>query len=323
MRNEIRPTSPLRHGSQQGSLSAKLSRVLRLYRDDLVARYSARTVPSFLSSVRFFLGWLEGRGVELLEARPQDLLAYQGELLTLSSRRGKPYALATQHAFLTALKNFYRFLFRRGFVLADPAASLHLPRKDKRLPRVILSRREVLRLLDSVRERSAAGLRDRAILETLYATGIRASELGNLTPYDVDAEGRLLRVVLGKGAKDRVVPLTDKALQAIERYLEQARPKLVRGKTAHLFLQARGGKLRRSELARLVAERARHAGIRKHVTPHTLRHSVATHLLQGGADIRHIQALLGHACLSTTQIYTRVEMQDLRRVIRRAHPRGR
>jgi integrase/recombinase XerD len=129
--------------------------------------------------------------------------------------------------------------------------------------------------------------------------------------------------VLGKGAKDRVVPLTDKALQAIERYLERGRARLVRGKNAYLFLQARGGKLRRSELARLVAERAKRAGIRKHVTPHTLRHSVATHLLQGGADIRHIQALLGHACLSTTQIYTRVEVQDLRRVIRRAHPRGR
>jgi integrase/recombinase XerD len=289
-----------------------------LYQEELEARYAARTVPSFLAGVRFFLRWLGTRGVSLLDVRPQDVQAYQAELLTLGKRDGKPYAVASQHGFLTALKNFFRFLYRRGYLLFDPAATIELPKKDRRLPRVILTRREVKTLLDSVRGKDPRDLRDRAILETFYGTGIRASELSSLTPYDIDGEGKLLRVVQGKGGKDRVVPLTDAALRAIERYLV-GRP---HGKR-HLFLQARGGKLRRSELARLVALRAQQAGLKKHVTPHTLRHSIATHLLQGGADIRHIQALLGHACLSTTEIYTRVEVSDLRRVVARAHPRGR
>lgn len=189
---------------------------------------------------------------------------------------------------------------------------------------MILTTREAKRVIEAPDTRTPEGLRDRAILETLYATGIRVSELGNLTPYDVDTEERVLKVVLGKGRKDRNVPLTRAAAEAIEAYLLKARPQLQGPrKVRFLFLQARGGKLDRATTARIVACRTSDAGVKKHVTPHTFRHTVATHLLKGRADIRHIQALLGHASLATTQRYTRVEVSDLRRVVERAHPRGR
>ena len=168
------------------------------------------------------------------------------------------------------------------------------------------------------------GLRDRATLETFYATGIRVSELAKLTPYDVDTQERTLRVLLGKGRKDRHVPLTRAAAAAIESYLAKGRP-AIRGssKSPYLFVASRGGYFHRALVSQLVRDYAKRAGIKKHVTCHTLRHSVATHLLKGGADIRHIQVLLGHRSLRSTERYTRVELSDLRDVIRRAHPRGR
>jgi len=189
---------------------------------------------------------------------------------------------------------------------------------------VILTKEEARRILETPDSKTPQGLRDRAILETFYATGIRVSELASLTPYDVDTEERTLRVVLGKGRKDRNVPLTRAAADAIEAYLVKARPKVVGPrKVRFLFLQDRGGKMDRSTLARMVSRWAKAARVKKHVTPHTFRHTVATHLLKGRADIRHIQALLGHSSLRTTERYTRVEISDLREVIRRAHPRGR
>jgi integrase/recombinase XerD len=222
------------------------------------------------------------------------------------------------------VKGFFRFLYRRGFRLSDPAAQIELPRADVRLPRLVLSPREVLRILAAAgRARDTTALRDRAILETLYATGIRVSELAKLLPYDVDTEERLVRVVQGKGRKDRTVPLTKAAASAIESYLLSGRGELLSGKTTpYLFLAEHGGYLHRALVGRIVKRYADAARIRKRVTCHVLRHSVATHLLRGGADIRQIQALLGHSSLATTERYTRVEISDLRQVVRRAHPRG-
>ena len=296
---------------------------MRLYGDDLEARFPGRTPPEYLRAVRLFLAWLSDRGVALGSAKSEDLLAYQSALVSARKRDGKPYSLSTQSHHLSALKGFFRFLYRRRFMLTDPAAAIELPRADIRLPRVVLTPREMLRLLDAARGKDALGLRDRAILETLYATGIRVSELAHLTPYDVDTEERLLRVVLGKGRKDRNVPLTKAAASAIAAFLVNGRPALLgRKKTPYLFLAEQGGYLHSALAGRVVGHYAQKAQIKKHVTCHTFRHSVATHLLRGGADIRQIQALLGHASLSTTERYTRVEIQDLRQVIRRAHPRG-
>jgi len=333
-------TSPLRHENQQGSVSAASGRLLGQYEDALAARYSERTVEHYLADVRFLLGWLEERGVALMNVRSADLEAYQAHLSALRKRDGRPYAVGSQQARLIAMKNFFRFLYRRGDLVHDPAAAVDLGRGEDRLPRVVLTEDEARRVVSLPREKTPVVLRDRAILETLYATGLRVSELTDLAVYDADTEERLLRVVMGKGRKDRNVPLTRAAARAIEEYLAKGREALAGGAASHgaasrdtrrgrqgdarlLFLAEHGGRLHRGVVGKVVARWAKKAGIRKHVTCHTFRHSVATQLLRGGADIRHIQALLGHASLKATERYTRVEIGDLKRVVERAHPRGR
>jgi integrase/recombinase XerD len=255
--------------------------------------------------------------------RTADLEGYLNDLVALRKKDGKPYSLGFQHNRLTALKSFFRFLYQNGYLLHDPSSSLEYHLKERRLPRTILTPREAFRLIESARDRSPAGVRDRAVLETFYAIGIRVSELANLTVTDVDTEERLLRIVLGKGRKDRNVPLTAAAAEAIAVYLERGRPQLAGARLApYLFLADKGGRLQRAVVARIVRRYATRARIKKRVTSHTFRHSVATHLLQGHADIRHIQMLLGHGSLQTTQRYTRVEISDLKKVIARAHPRS-
>lgn len=322
--NDITPNPPPRHGSQGGCVSTKTKDLLQLYTEDLRLRSAERTVAQYVAEIHVFLAWLDERGLELHEIRTEDLVAYQADLYASRKKDGKPYAVASQRGRLVALKSLFRFLQRRGYVLTNPAASVPLPRRDKHIPRTILSQEEARRILDAVMGKSARELRDRAILETFYATGIRAAELANLRVEDIDTAERLLRVVLGKGAKDRNVPLTAAAAEAIETYLVRGRRSLVGPQgSPFLFLGMKGVKLDRARLNRIVHEWTRAAGVKKNATCHTFRHSVATHLLKGHADIRHIQALLGHASLSTTERYTRVEISDLRAVLRRAHPRGR
>jgi integrase/recombinase XerD len=328
-------TSPLRHGNQQGSVSTSSGRLLRQYEDALAARYSGRTVEHYLADVRFLLVWLEERGVQLVDVRSADLEAYQAHLSALRKKDGRPYAVGSQQARLVAMKNFFRFLYRRGDLVHDPAAAIELGRAEDRLPRVVLTEEESRRLVSAPKGEAPLVLRDRAILETLYATGIRVSELAALTVYDADTEERLLHVVMGKGRKDRNLPLTRAAAQAIEKYLAKGREAVLKQSRARAALPRRGpsgqllfpadlgGKLHRAVVGKIIARWAKKAGIRKHITCHTLRHSVATQLLRGGADIRHIQALLGHASLKATERYTRVEIGDLKRVLQRAHPRGR
>jgi integrase/recombinase XerD len=320
---EMTPNPPPRQGNHGGSVSAKVARLLGLYEDDARVRYEAKTGHEYLRDVASFLAWLEGCGVALASARAEDVLAYQSHLYAQRKPDGRPYSSGNLKNRIKALKGFFRFLYRRGYLLHDPAASVEYPRSERRLPRVILTREEARKILEAPDTKTATGLRDRAILETFYATGIRCAELSNLTPDDVDTEERVLRVVRGKGRRDRYVPLTRAAAAAIDVYLARARPKLVRREKRFLFLQNRGGRMDSGTLNRLVHQWAQAAGVKKHVTCHTFRHSVATHLLKGRADIRHIQALLGHASLATTQRYTHVEIQDLKEVIRRAHPRGR
>lgn len=316
---------PLRHGNQQGSLSKKTERLLTHYRQDLELRHAERTAASYRSSVTAFLAWLTSHQVELAQTRTEDIEAYLSHLHARRKPGGQAYAIGTQTAYLTAVKSLFRFLYKRGYLLRDPAASVAFPRPEKRLPRVILSQEEVQRILDKASGASAPlELRDRAILETFYATGIRVSEMAKLQPSDVDTQEGMLSVRLGKGRKDRNLPLTPAAAEAIDAYLRDGRPQLLRPRGSRvLFLASRGGILHRSGLSRIVASWTERAGVKKTVTCHTFRHSVATHLLKGGADIRQIQVLLGHASLQTTERYTRVEIQDLREVVRHAHPRGR
>jgi len=317
------PNPPLRHRNQQGSVSTKATKALALYAQDVEARLGERTAPEYVSGVRSFLVWLAGRGIELHEVGSEDLHGYQAELLSLRKKDGSAFSVGFHRNRLRMLRSFFRFLYRRGMKLNDPAAVLASPPAESRLPAVVLSKAEAKRLIEAAKEKSPTGLRDRAILETLYATGVRASELASLTPYDVDTDEGLLRVVRGKGRRDRSVPLTRPASETIEAYLVHGRPKLARPRTAYLFVSNEGGYLHRAILGRIVRQYVQAAGVGKHVTPHTFRHSLATHLLKNRADIRHIQALLGHARLSTTERYTRVEVTDLKRVVRRAHPRAR
>ena len=210
-----------------------------------------------------------------------------------------------------------------GYLLTDPAAAIEYPRQEKRLPRGVLTVAEARAIVEAPDLSTLMGLRDRAILETIYATGVRAGELGSLKREDVDTEERLL-LLLGKGRKDRNVPLTRAAAEAIEAYLAYGRPRMSGARKSQLlFLAHRGGKMHDAHLNDVVGKAAFRAGVKRHATCHTLRHSVATHLLKGGADIRHIQMLLGHSSLQTTERYTRVEVSDLKEVMKRAHPRGR
>jgi integrase/recombinase XerD len=192
------------------------------------------------------------------------------------------------------------------------------------IPRTILSERETLRLLEAPPVDSELGVRDRAILEVLYGTGLRNTELCQLNLDELDFARHLLRVSHGKGDKPRLVPLGEEAEIWLQEYLLKVRPRLLRNANDHqVFLGSRGCPLTRARLATLVSRWARRAGLQKHTTPHTLRHSCATHMLAHGADLRYIQAMLGHSSPETTQRYTRVEISDLRKVILRCHPRER
>lgn len=219
-----------------------------------------------------------------------------------------------------ALRGFYRYAVREGLIEGDPMENLQAPRAFKALPRC-LTPSQVEALLAAPDVGAALGLRDRAILELMYATGLRASELIGLKPADLDMQVGLL-TCFGKGRKERLVPMGRVARQWVERYLERARPGLVRGATPELFVSQRGRRLTRMGLWGLVRRHAVSAGVERVLTPHVLRHSFATHLLEHGADLRALQAMLGHADISTTQIYTHVSRERLRKVYDQFHPRA-
>jgi integrase/recombinase XerD len=288
------------------------------------ALFSETTLPNYLSQARRFLRFLERRGVAFAGLRSGDVEAYQSESVSERRLDGRPYASGSLCNRIKVVKHFCRFLMKRRYLGFDPAASLDYPRQEQLLPRVVLSVEEARRLVETPDTHSVLGLRDRALLEVLYGSGLRAGELIALKLEDVDTQERVLHVVRGKGRKGRYVPLTRAACLAIEAYLQGARPRLaLPGRASWLFLGQASGRLRPRQLCLTVQRLAQQAGVKKHVTCHTLRHSFATHLLKGRADIRHIQALLGHSSLQSTERYTRVAVEDLSAVLRRAHPRGR
>jgi integrase/recombinase XerD len=305
------------------SAQRKTAGLMKLFEDHVFVRYAEKTASGYMRSAQVFLDWLAKRGLSLVDVRTEDVQAYQMDLFAARKKDGTPYSIADQMQRLSAIKTLFRFLCRRGYLLSDPSAPVEYPRREQRLPRGILSRQEARALVEAPDTSTPLGLRDRAILETFYGTGIRAAELANLTTSDVDTEDKVLRVIRGKGAKDRNVPLTSAAAEAIEAYLIEGRPKMRAARRERfLFLGLRGGRINNCTLNEIIRECTRKAGIERHVTCHTLRHTIATHLLKGGADIRHIQVLLGHSSLQSTETYTRVEVSDLGKVLRRAHPRG-
>ena len=242
-------------------------------------------------------------------------------------RRGvdgaRPLAASSAARALTVARGLHRFGVEEGVLPADTAAEVSPPSAGEKLPDT-LSIGEVATLLDACPTEQPLGLRDKALLETLYATGARVSEVLDLSVDDataaIDTEGIL--TVTGKGSKQRLVPLGRHAQDAIEAYLVRGRPVFATGKSHALFLNRRGGALSRQSAWTVIKQAAERAGIDKEISPHTLRHSFATHLLEGGADVRSVQELLGHASVTTTQIYTHVTADSLREVWRSSHPRA-
>jgi len=246
------------------------------------------------------------------------LAAYARVLAQHTTRAGQPLAPASRAAALTVIRRFWAWLEAHAIVLQNPARILTLP-KSRSLPRAILTIAQARRLMAAPTPHSPIGLRDRAILELLYGAGLRLGEAARTDVSDVDLRSGVLLVRNGKGRKDRIVPICGAAATALEVYFTEIRPELVAQIDAALFLSRDGARLGAAGLRARVQYHGRRVGIR--LTPHGLRHACATHLLRGGADLRHVQALLGHRRLTTTALYTRVAISDLRDVIARCHPR--
>ena len=281
---------------------------------------SRNTLEAYRTDLQQFAEFLERRELDPLAAKTVDLMDFVSELATGGDGRA-PAAPATLQRKIACLRSFYRHLRREQLTDHDPAAELRAPRSRARLPKV-LSRDEVTRLLQQPRGTSPAALRDRALLETMYACGLRASEAIGLELSELDLEGGILRA-RGKGSKERIIPIGGKAIEALRAYLENGRPRLVGIRPERrVFVNLRGGGLSRQGLYKIVRRHARTAGLERRMSPHTLRHTFATHLLSGGCDLRSLQEMLGHADIGTTQIYTHLSTERLRDVYFESHPRA-
>ena len=276
---------------------------------------SPHTIRNYGVDLREFFSFLDGKA--LAEVDP---LAIRGFLAHLKSRS---QAKATLSRKLAALRSFFKYLTRENYLKTNPVLGISTPKREKKLPH-FLDVNEVTHLLEAPSGKNWEGKRDRSILETLYSSGVRVSELVGLNRGDVDLVSGLLKI-RGKGKKERIVPVGEKALQAVRGYLESAAAHF-RGKTdgaqAPLFLNRSGRRLTDRSVRRMLVKYARRISLKNDVSPHTLRHTFATHMLDRGADLRSVQELLGHANLSTTQIYTHVTTRRLQEVYSRAHPRA-
>jgi integrase/recombinase XerD len=280
---------------------------------------SRNTLEAYRSDLFQFGRFLESRDADAVSASAADI----GDFLAyLAEGNGRPASSpATIHRKAACLRSFYRHLRRESIRESDPTATITGPRRGRKLPRV-LNRAEVQKLLDQPRGTAPTALRDRALLELMYACGLRASEAIGIEVADIDLELAVLRA-RGKGSKERVVPIGRAAIQAVRIYLERGRPALVHGGVvAHLFVNFRGEPLTRQGLYKIVRRHATSAGLADRMSPHTLRHTFATHLLAGGCDLRSVQEMLGHADVATTQLYTHLSSDRLKDVYFKAHPRA-
>ena len=303
-----------------------LERWVARYLDHLTVErgLAANTIAAYRRDLAKAVAFLADRGV----TRPADVGPADVRAFVASASAGvhgaddRPYAASTVSRLLSSVRSFARFLVREGAIQKDPTATLVRPRLPRRLPRPITVE-EVARLLDAIDPATTLGRRDRAIFELLYGAGLRISELTGLDVDDVDPQEGAVRVT-GKGGKQREVPIGGSAAAAVADYLTAARPELAApASRGALFLGARGGRLSRQSCARILAGYVRAASIDRDVSLHTFRHSFATHLLEGGADVRVVQELLGHASVATTQVYTLVTREHLREVYYSSHPRAR
>jgi integrase/recombinase XerD len=273
------------------------------------------TLSAYRSDLTDFTQFLNAQHRSLRRASPDDIVGY---LERLRTRGLRPASVARR---ISALRGLYKHLVREGELRRDPTENLEAPRRTRSLPRT-LSREVVAALIESPDLKEPRGVRDRSVLELLYATGMRASECLGLTLDDVNLSAGYV-VCMGKGRKQRLVPVGGEAARWVSRYLRDVRPLYTRVRdSGRLFVNPRGGRLSRQSLWTIVRHAAVRAGLRQRISPHVLRHSFASHLLEGGADLRSIQAMLGHADIATTQIYTHLPSATLLTMYRRFHPRA-
>lgn len=287
-----------------------------------VRNFSPHTLHRLTKSLGYFVHWAEERGIlQPMDVTRPVLLRYQRKLYHARKANGQPLAWRTQHAHLYAVRAFFRWLSRENYLLSNPASELELPRLEFRLPRTVLTPAEAATVLNQPNVQDPLGLRDRAMLETLYSTGMRRSELVALTLYDVDVDRGIVSIRQGKGRKDRTVPIGDQALAWIVKYRDDARPAfVVEPDDRLLFLGQMGRAIDAEHLTRLVRTYVAQAAIGKQGACHLFRHTCATLMLENGADIRFIQELLGHAQLASTQIYTQVSIKRLKAIHTATHP---
>ncbi|MDP2345524.1 MAG: site-specific tyrosine recombinase XerC [Deltaproteobacteria bacterium] len=295
--------------------------ILQHLEDARVSQYSEHTVTTKSAHLRSFAEWCEAREVR----RPVDVSRqlcerYQRHLFHYRKENGQPLTYACQQGRLAALRGFFKWATKKNHVLFNPASELEMHSAPRRIPRAILSASEVDQVMILPDLAKPTGLRDRAILETFYSTGIRRSELAHLWPRDVDVERGTLLVREGKGRRDRMLPIGERACRFISKYLDEARPFLAVDDTAELFVHDEGGPFVDAQLTQLIGRYIRKANLGKIGSCHMLRHTMATLMLEGGADVRFIQAMLGHAKLSTTEIYTHVSILKLQAVHKASHP---
>ncbi len=273
---------------------------------------SPNTAGAYREDLKSFKAYLERQNI----AAPDrgDITSYLLEL-----RRGG-MASSTVARRLSSVKGYYRFMLNEQIIKENPASGMKSPRKWAELPDTIPAA-EVNKLLDAPDTAKKAGVRDKAVLELLYATGMRISEACGLKTTDINFEAGFLRCV-GKGSKERIIPVGTKALESVKAYIEKARPAYGAGKPPELFITRLGGSFSRQGLWKIIKKYALKAGLKGNITPHMLRHSFATHLLERGADLRSVQEMLGHSNISTTQIYTHIDGSRLKKIHSRYHPRG-
>jgi integrase/recombinase XerD len=288
----------------------------------LVSGYSPDTIRTRRIALKRFIAWCEERSLR----DPKDITKpildrYQRHLFYYRKPDGRPISLGGQHGYLAPIKLFFKWLTRENHILYNPASEMQLPKQPKHLPRHILSVQEVEAILAEADAKTPQTLRDRALLETLYSTGLRRMELPGLKIYDVDLTRRLVNVREGKGGRDRVIPIGQRAAAWVEKYLLEARPQLMVADHEYLFVNDYGEPANPVFVASKVKRYMLFASIEKKTgSCHLLRHACATHMLDNGADIRFIQAMLGHADISTTQIYTHVAIDKLREIHDATHP---
>jgi integrase/recombinase XerD len=277
---------------------------------------SKNTIEAYGHGLNRFLNHLREKGVQ--GVRDAGKFHVRGFLLTLRKRNLSTKTIVRN---LVAVRTFFRFLIQEGILEANPVDEIELPKVVKTLPE-ILTLREIEQILEQPNLQTPLGIRDRAMLEIVYATGMRVSELTHLPTHQVNLEGGYV-LLYGKGSKERIVPLGSEAMKWITLYLKGARGKLAKGKESPLLFINRSGRgMSRQRVWKNLKDYARRAGLHKRITPHLLRHSFASHLLERGADLRSVQMMLGHADISTTQIYTHVTGERLKKVHQRYHPRG-